>query len=67
MLCSVEILIYGNIFNFKGVNNNNLEIIKEMGTEKMVNICNESEVKMRVNWEAKKLSDTKYKKWEIEK
>ena len=44
MLCSVEILIYGNIFNFKGVNNNNLEIIKEMGTEKMVNICNESEV-----------------------
>lgn len=44
MLCSAEILTYGNIFNFKGVNNNNLEIIKEMGTEKMVNICNESEV-----------------------
>lgn len=45
MLCSAEILTYGNIFNFKeGVNNNNLEIIKEIGTEKMVNICNESEI-----------------------
>jgi len=45
MLCSAEILTYGNIFHFKdGVNNTNLEKIKEMGTEKMANRCNESEV-----------------------
>lgn len=45
MLCSAEILTYGNIFHFKdGVSNNNLEIIKEMGIEEMANKCNESEV-----------------------